>query len=79
MPSFLSFCGSARAASFNQLTLDVLTDAVQATGAEVTRISLRDVGAPLYDGDLEAEQGQPDGIKRLRRAIEADPTTEWLM
>ncbi len=71
MPSFLCFCGSARAASFNQLTLDVLTDAVQATGAEVTRISLRDVGAPLYDGDLEAEQGQPDGIKRLRRAIEA--------
>lgn len=69
MARFLAFCGSARAASFNQRVLDVMSDAVEAAGAEVTRISLRDVGAPLYDGDLEADSGLPDGIVSLRSSI----------
>lgn len=70
MASFLAFCGSARADSFNERVLDVFCDAVEGAGASVTRISLRDL-APLYDGDFEAESGQPDGIQRLRRAIAA--------
>ncbi|MBS01743.1 MAG: hypothetical protein CMQ24_03440 [Gammaproteobacteria bacterium] len=71
LASFLAFCGSVRAASFNQRVLDVFCDAVEAAGGDVTRISLRDVAAPLYDGDLEDESGLPAGIERLRRAIAA--------
>ena len=69
MARFLAFSGSARTASFNQKVLDVLSDAVEAAGAEVERISLGDVDAPIYDGDFEAGSGLPDGIVRLRETI----------
>ena len=46
-----------------------MADALETTGAEVTRISLRDYPAPIYDGDLEADEGQPDGVQRFRALL----------
>ena len=41
----------------------------RAAGAEVTVLDLADYPMPLYDGDLEARAGLPDGAARLRRLI----------
>jgi len=41
----------------------------RAAGAEVTVLDLADYPLPLYDGDLEARAGLPDGAARLRQLI----------
>ncbi len=38
----------------------------RAVGAEVQVVDLRDLGLPLYDGDLEAASGLPEGAKKLK-------------
>ncbi|MDB6145061.1 MAG: NAD(P)H-dependent oxidoreductase [Pseudomonas sp.] len=55
----LAFCGSTRQGSLNQKLLDVAARGAQEAGAQVTFVSLRDYPLPLYDGDLEKEQGVP--------------------
>lgn len=38
-------------------------------GAEVTQIDLRDYPMPLYDGDLENENGLPENAKGLKQLM----------
>lgn len=57
--------GSARSASLNKALARAATDAARAAGAEVTLIDLRDYPMPVYDGDLEAAQGQPAPARAL--------------
>ncbi len=38
---------------------------------EVTYTDLRDYGMPLYDGDMEAENGVPENALRLRELMKA--------
>ena len=38
-------------------------------GGEVTLIDLRDVAMPLYDGDIEAQEGLPPGARELKRLM----------
>lgn len=65
-PKILAFAGSLREASFNkQLVRVAATGAIDA-GAEVTVIDLRDFPMPLYDGDLEANEGLPEPVQRLK-------------
>lgn len=59
MPKILAFAGSARRDSLNKKLVRVAAEKAKAHGAEVTLIDLRDWPLPLYDGDLEAEQGAP--------------------
>jgi NAD(P)H-dependent FMN reductase len=66
MPRLLAFAGSARRDSFNRKLLTTLIAGASAAGAEVTRIDLRDWPLPLYDGDLEDEQGLPEAVVRLK-------------
>ena len=51
--------GSTRSGSLNKRLAEVAAAAARSTGAEVTLIDLRDYPMPVYDGDLEAAQGQP--------------------
>jgi NAD(P)H-dependent FMN reductase len=73
MKSFLAFSGSSRSGSLNHALLNVAASYVEHQGAVVEQIDLRELGLPLYDGDLEAAQGLPPGVSTLKHAMtEAD-------
>ena len=65
-PKILAFAGSTRTQSWNKKLVRTAADAVRAAGGEVTLIDLRDLPMPLYDGDLEASGGLPDGARALK-------------
>ncbi len=59
-PKILAFAGSTRSGSYNKRLVRIAALAAEAAGAQVTVVDLRDYPMPLYDGDLEAEQGIPE-------------------
>lgn len=65
-PKILAFAGSTRTASFNKKLVKVAAEAARAAGAEVTLVDLRDYAMPLFDGDMEDEQGLPENAKKLK-------------
>ncbi len=68
-PKILVFAGSTRAASFNKKLAGVAATAARDAGANVTRLDLRDLAMPLYDGDLEAADGLPDNAQAFKDAL----------
>ena len=66
-PRILAFAGSLRRESFNKKLVPIAAKAARDAGAEVTLIDLRDFPLPLFDQDLEAEQGMPDNGKKLKQ------------
>ena len=70
-PKILVFAGSTRSGSYNKLLSKCAAEALRAAGAEVTWLDLRDLGLPLFDGDLEEEKGLPEGAKKLKAAMQA--------
>lgn len=62
----LAFAGSARNDSWNKKLVRIAAKGARAAGAEVTNLDLADYPMPIYDGDLEATEGQPDNAKRLK-------------
>ena len=65
-PRLLAFAGSTREASFNKRLIRVAADGARAAGADVTLIDLRDHPLPLYDGDLERDEGLPANALELK-------------
>ncbi|QPF75678.1 NAD(P)H-dependent oxidoreductase [Roseateles sp. DAIF2] len=66
--TLLALSGSLRRASFNTALLRAAADLCPAG----VRLELRTLhGVPVYDGDLEAEQGTPAPVLDLREAIRA--------
>lgn len=65
----LAFAGSLRSGSFNKKLVRIAADGARAAGAEVTEIDLRDIPMPLYDGDIEREQGLPPNAKLFKRLL----------
>jgi NAD(P)H-dependent FMN reductase len=53
----------------NKKLIKVDVVAAQKAGAQVTLIDLRDYPMPLYDGDLEAEQGIPEHAMRFKQLM----------
>lgn len=68
----LAFAGSTRKDSLNKKLLQIAVQGAQVAGAEVTVADLRDLPIPLYDGDLEAEQGLPENAKKLKALMRAN-------
>jgi len=62
----LAFAGSARKDSYNKKLIRIATEGARATGAEVTLIDLRDFPLPVFDEDLEKEQGLPAHARQLK-------------
>ncbi|QAU34001.1 NAD(P)H-dependent oxidoreductase [Janthinobacterium sp. 17J80-10] len=62
----LAFAGSTRTDSINKKLVAAAAEAVADPGASVTWIDLKDFVIPLYDGDIEAESGQPAAALTLR-------------
>jgi chromate reductase len=69
IPKILAFAGSTRKESFNKKLVKVAAEAARAAGAEVTFVDLRDIPMPLYDGDLETEQGVPENAKKFKALL----------
>ncbi|MBF0505146.1 MAG: NAD(P)H-dependent oxidoreductase [Candidatus Omnitrophica bacterium] len=65
----LAFAGSTRVDSFNKKLVKIAASGARASGAEVTYLDLRDLPMPIYDGDLEIQQGLSDNVKRFRALL----------
>ena len=67
----VAFAGSSRANSFNQKLVRAAADVARARGAEVEVIDLRALELPIFDQDLEAADGPPEGARRFKEALKA--------
>ncbi len=67
----LAFAGSTREASVNKKLLAIAVEGAREAGAEVTVIDLRDYPMPIYDGDLEVNEGIPENGRRIHALLEA--------
>jgi NAD(P)H-dependent FMN reductase len=69
----VAFSGSIRKGSFNQIILDLAVAAAEDAGAKVDALTLADYPMPLYNADLQVEEGVPDSTHDLYARIrEAD-------
>lgn len=66
MATIVGIAGSLRKASFNAALLRAAAELVP-SGTQVEIASLQ--GIPLYDGDLEREQGLPEAVSTLKERI----------
>ena len=67
----LAICGSARKESANRRLLAAAVRAARAAGATVTELNLRSDLLPIYDGDLEAQNGLPAAALELKAQFAA--------
>lgn len=67
----LAFAGSARKESFNKKLVRIAAEGAKNAGAEVTYLDFRDLPLPLYDEDLEASEGLPDNVRKLKALMKA--------
>lgn len=67
MTRILGISGSLRKASYNA---GLLQAAVEAAPPGVTIDARSIVGVPLYDADVEASEGVPEAVVRLKEALE---------
>ena len=66
-PKILVFSGSIRSGSVNARLVDAAVAELALFECDVTRISPSDYALPLYDGDLEAQDGIPENALKLAR------------
>lgn len=66
-PKILAFSGSTRAGSFNQQLVQTTAKGARSAGADVTVIDLKDYPLPLFDEDLEQDQGTPENATKLKQ------------
>ena len=66
MATIIGLCGSLRRGSFNRMLLSAAVDAAP-PGTSIEPESIREI--PLYDGDVEEEQGVPESVQRLKSRI----------
>jgi chromate reductase, NAD(P)H dehydrogenase (quinone) len=65
-PRILVWAGSTRRNSIHRAVALQAVQALQNAGLEATFADLRDYPMPIYDGDLEDEQGVPPAAKTLK-------------
>jgi NAD(P)H-dependent FMN reductase len=66
----LFFSGSARTGSFNKKLAHLGAAIAEANGIASTFLDLADYPMPIYNGDLEAADGQPENAKKLKAVME---------
>lgn len=65
----LAFGGSLRRDSLNHRLVQIAAASARAAGATVTLARLSEHPMPVYDGDLEQEQGMPPGAASFKRLL----------
>ncbi len=68
-PRILAFSGSTRRDSVNKKMIHVAASAAERAGAEVTLLDLADYPLPLYNGDLEEDEGLPEKVLELKQVF----------
>lgn len=66
-PRILALGGSLRRDSFNQKLVAVAAAGARAAGAEVTLVALHDYPLPVFNQELEDEEGMPEAATRLKQ------------
>ena len=66
VPRILALAGSARKDSFNAKLVGVAAEGAREAGAEVTILDLAEYPLPLFDEDLERDDGTPENASRLK-------------
>lgn len=69
MMKLLVIAGSTRSGAFSKQLARAACTLAAAAGHAATFVDLREFAMPLYDGDLEASSGLPEGAVRLRTAV----------
>jgi NAD(P)H-dependent FMN reductase len=69
MTSILVVPGTLRRAAYSRQLARAACALAAAAALPTTLVDLRDYPMPLYDGDLEAASGLPDGAIRLRAVL----------
>jgi len=70
-PKILAFAGSTRAESYNKKLVKIAAGGARAAGAEVTYLDLRDIPMPLFDEDLEAQEGLHPNARKFKDLMQA--------
>lgn len=65
----LAFAGSTRKESLNKKLIKIAAAGASEAGANVTLVDLRDFQMPLYDGDLEQQEGLPPNARKLKELM----------
>lgn len=68
-PKILAFAGSTRTGSFNKKLVRIAAAGAKEAGVEVTVIDLQDFAMPLYDEDLESQEGLPSNALKLKELM----------
>ena len=63
--------GSLRRGSFNRMALKYIVQGAEEAGAEVETLDLKEYDIPVYDGDVETENGLPESVVKFKEKIEA--------
>lgn len=69
MTKILAFAGSTRKNSYNQAIVEAAAKGAEEAGAEVTLISLADYEMPIFNEDLESEQGIPANAQAFKELL----------
>lgn len=69
MNKILAFAGSSRKDSFNKKLIRIAVDGAKEAGAEVTLIDLLDYPMPIYNGDLEEQEGIPQHARSFKQIL----------
>lgn len=70
-PQILAFAGSARQDSVNKKLVQVAAQGAKEAGVQVTYLDVRDLPLPLFDEDLEAAQGLPENVLKLKALMKS--------
>jgi NAD(P)H-dependent FMN reductase len=71
MTKILFFSGSTRKGSVNVMLAKQAEAIAKEMGVQTTYLDLKDYPLPLYDGDLEAEEGVPENAKKLKAIFQS--------
>ena len=67
VPRILAFSGSARRDSYNQMLVRIAAYGAKAAGATTTVVDLQDYPLPIFNEDLEQEDGPPENAVKLKQ------------
>ncbi len=65
----LAFAGSSRKESLNKKLIKIAAKGAIEAGAIVTVVDLADYPMPIYNGDLEADEGMPQNAQKFKKLL----------